>query len=290
MSHHVAEVSALPLVFREGRVLVPAYIEGVGERWFILDTAAGGSVISSRIREALQPHSRDVRRETIIGATGPTELEIVRIPGLRIGSNSHSSLWSLIADLPEFRDFGGLPVEGILGVDVLATYDVVIDIPAGSVALHPMNGTASDSFGEGGASIPFRSELQDGLVQFSIQLNQEPVEAILDTGAQYGMINWPAANLAGIVRSDADSTAGRHAGGMSGDILAVERHSVDDLCVDDLCWPSTSMNVVDLPIFHLAGFANRPAMLFGVELLANCRILVAYSSNTLHFCTDPAGP
>ena len=282
-------MSALPLVFRDGRVLIPAYIEGVGERWFILDTAAGGSVISSRIRDALQPHSRDVRRETVVGATGPTELETVRIPGLRIGTNSHSSLWTLVADLPGFGDFDHLPVEGILGVDVLANYDIVLDIPAGSVALHPMNGSASDSFGEGGASVPFHSELQDGLVQFSIRLNREPVAAILDTGAQHGMINWPAATLAGIARSDADSTAGRLAGGMSGEILAVERHPVDDLCVDELCWPSTPMNVADLPIFRMAGYADRPAMLFGAELLANCRILVAYSSNILRFCADPAG-
>src|SRR5690606_30260694 len=132
-------ISEIPMAHHEGRLLVPVELAGIGERYFLLDTAAGASVVSPRVRSALNPGPDEVRMERVIGATGAGELETVRIASLRFGSGTHVGVWALVADLPDFREFEGLAVEGILGVDVLGSYDVMIDVPGAVLVLYPQD-------------------------------------------------------------------------------------------------------------------------------------------------------
>lgn len=277
----------VPLRYVDGRLLVEVEIDGAGTSWFILDTAAGRSVISGRLRSHLAPDAPAIRRDTVQGATGPTVMEFVRLPPARVGGTAHEGLWAVVADISDFRTQEGLAVEGILGVDVLARYDVGLDVPAGMLRLHPRDGSAASSLAGPGAGVPFHSSVQDGFVQFTATLHGRPVQALLDTGARTGTLNWNAAALAGIapgsegVREDA-----RGAGGMSGKRVPGHRYVFGDLCLGERCLPPTEMRIMDLPVFRVTETADGPAMLVGADLLESCPVLLSYSTDTLHVCTE----
>ncbi len=280
---------AVPLAFVEGRLLSPVEIAGLGTHWFILDTAAGRSVISARLRRRLELPASDVRLSTVNGATGSSVMEFVRLPALRVAGDAHEGLWAVVADLPDFRTHEDRDVQGILGVDVLARYDVELDVPAGTLRLHPRDGSAASRLGARSAGVPFHSTVADGFVQFEATLHGDTVSAILDTGALAGTLNWHAAALAGVapdsegVRADA-----RGAGGLNGTRIAAHRSVFEALCIGARCLPPTELRIMDLPVFHVLGSAERPALLLGADLLADCPLLLSYSTSRLHLCPEPA--
>jgi hypothetical protein len=48
------------------------------------------------------------------------------------------------------------------------------------------------------------------------------------------------------------------------------------------------MSIADLPVFQAMGFAERPAMLLGADLLRECRVFISYSQRRVHLCGDAA--
>lgn len=281
-------VLEVPLVYTDGRLLVPMEVASVGTRWFILDTAAGRSVISQRLRDQLTLTSDAVRRDTVQGATGPVELEFVRLPGVRLAGREHEDAWVVVSGITDFREYDGLMVDGILGVELLRSYDVAIDVAADVMRLYPQDGSAIQTVEGRSVSVPFHSSLQDGFVQFAAAIAGEPVEVILDTGARDGTLNWHAADLAGITPESPGIRANaRGAGGMSGERVSASSHVIDEVCLaDSVCLVQREWRIVDLPVFRVAGTADGPAALVGADLMQTCPVLIAYSTATLHLCED----
>jgi hypothetical protein len=48
------------------------------------------------------------------------------------------------------------------------------------------------------------------------------------------------------------------------------------------------MSIADLPVFQAMGFAERPAMLLGADLLREWRGFLSYSQRRVHLCGDAA--
>jgi len=266
----------------QGRILAPVHIDGVGERLFILDTAAGASLISSGLRADLDldPGAEKTRR--VRGATGVTRLDYVRLSRLRLGDVEARGLWTLVADLAEFAPAGGREVAGILGVDILSRRDLRLDLARGVLTLRPPQARPGDAPG-----VPFHSRAQAGFVQFTAELNGAPVAAVLDTGARSGTLNWAAAGLAGLApggRGVVD-TGGRSAG-VDGVGVAHLEARVDGLCVGRACFNGAPVRIADLAVFSLVGADGGagPSMLVGADVLAVCAAEILYSQGVLRLC------
>ncbi|HEU5211037.1 MAG TPA: aspartyl protease family protein [Longimicrobiales bacterium] len=275
----------LPLVSVDGRLLTQVTVEGVGTHWFIIDTAAGRSLISADLRRELDVPDSDVRLSLVTGATGQSIMEFVRLPALHVGNAAHETPWVIVADIPDFRRYGEREVNGILGVDVLADYDVVFDVPSGVLRLHPRDGSAEQRLGSATSGVPFHSSVADGFIQFTAVLHGDSVPALLDTGAQTGTMNWRAAALAGVAAdSDGVREDARGARGMNGRSMAAHRYTFDSLCIGGRCLPPTELRILDLPVFDAIGGKDAPAVLFGVDVLYDCALLLSYSTKRLHVC------
>lgn len=279
----------LPALYVDGRILVPVTVEGAGEHWFILDTAAGGSVISNRIRALLDPGADALRQDTVIGASGRTVMEFVALPGLRIAGRVHPETWAVVADISSFReDHDGRPVDGILGVDVLMDYDVEIDLPRQTIRLHP-HGATPPAWARRRDALPFHSEAQPGFVQLTAAVAGTTVPAILDTGARGSILNWNAAGLAGVTpESDGLRVQREGSRGIDGKGMPSHRIHVRDLRVGDNPIRDRESKIADLPVFRALGLDHGPALIVGASLLEDCRAWIAYSSRQLRLC-DP-GP
>ncbi|PWE17416.1 hypothetical protein DDZ18_06965 [Marinicauda salina] len=281
-----AEPARLPISYLEERILVPVQIAGVGERYFILDTAAGRSVISADLRAGLELAPEDIDQLEVQGATGSTTLEVVTLPGLSLGGLVHDDVSAVVADLGAFRAYDGRRVEGILGVDILSRYDVAIDVPGATVTL--FQGPASHAeLGVVEDGLAFHSGVQPGFVQFNATLEGEPVAAVLDSAARVGTLNWRAAGLAGL-SADSDAVTVRDGGSRGIDGRGAESYTapVNGICLGPRCYPAMDVKIADLPVFEVLGIAGAPAMLVGAAFMADCPVLIAYSTETLHVCAD----
>lgn len=279
-----AEPVQIPISYLEDRILVPVDIAGVGERYFILDTAAGRSVISAGLRAGLTLAPEDIDELDVQGATGSITMEVVELPGLSLGGLGQEDVRAVVADVSAFRDYDGRQVEGILGVDVLSRYDVVIDVPGEALSLFedpaPLHELAVVETG-----MAFHSGVQPGFVQFNATLAGEPVAAVLDTAARIGTVNWHAAGLAGL-SADSETVTIKEGGSRGIDGRGTESYTaqLSDICLGERCYPAMGTKIADLPVFEVLGIAAEPAMLVGAAFLADCPVLIAYSTETLHVC------
>ena len=275
----------LPLVAVDGRLLTRVTVAGAGTHWFIIDTAAGRSLISAALRRELDVPDEDTRLSMVTGATGQSIMEFVRLPALRVGDDAHERPWVIVADIPDFRRYGGRKVDGILGVDVLAEYDVALDVREGLLRLHPRDGSAEARIRATSDGVPFHSSVAEGFVQFTALLHGDSVPALFDTGAQRGTLNWPAAALAGIA-ADSDGVRGDASGarGMNGRRMAAHRYTFEELCIGERCLPPTELRILDLPVFEAIAEEAAPAVLIGADVLNECSLLLSYSTRRLHLC------
>ena len=277
----------LPLVAVNGRLLTLVTIPGAGTHWFIIDTAAGRSLISATLRRELDVPNEDTRLSLVTGATGQSIMEFVRLPALRVGDDAHERPWVIVADIPDFRRYGARRVDGILGVDVLADYDVALDVREGLLRLHPRDGSAEERIRSTSDGVPFHSSVVEGFVQFTALLHGDSLPALFDTGAQRGTLNWPAAALAGVAAdSDGVREDATGARGMNGRRMAAHRYTFEKLCIGERCLPPTELRILDLPVFDAIAEEAAPAVIIGADVLKDCSLLLSYSTQRLHLCYE----
>jgi predicted aspartyl protease len=283
-----AEV-VIPLRFEDGRILVPVTLDGIGESLFILDTAAGGSVISSEFRDRLDPGPEQTRNDSVYGASGATVMEYVEIPTLSLGGHPHEGLWAVVADIAPFRHYDDYSVQGILGVDVLARFGVEIDIPGGSLRLRPHGAPAPAWVRHDDPGIPFHSDAQHGFVQFTASVAGQPAASFLDTGARSSIVNWRAAALAG-VGPDTEGLRPREEGsrGIDGNSVESFWFRFPDMRVGHAPIRREA-RIADLPVFQVLGIADGPVVLAGVDLIEACPIWIDYHASRFHLCAGSAG-
>ena len=213
-------------------------------------------------------------------------MEVANLPGLSLGDLDQKDVNVVVANLSAFGEHDGRQVEGILGVDVLSRYDVAIDVPGAAVTLFQEPAPYSE-LGVNEAGLDFHATVQPGFVQFNATLDGEPVAAVLDSAARVGTLNWQAAGLAGL-SADSPVVSIKDGGSQGIDGHGMESHTaqVSDICLGATCYPTMGVKIADLPVFNVLGIAEGPAMLVGAAFMADCPILIAYSTETLHVCAD----
>lgn len=79
------------------------------------------------------------------------------------------------------RNLSGLNVDGLIGLDILKRYHVVIDYPNGQILF------SKQPIGIRGERLPMNRML--GTIGFDADINGRPCKVILDTGAQISYVN-----------------------------------------------------------------------------------------------------
>jgi len=115
----------LSLELAYGIPIVPVFVNGQGPFRFVLDTAASKTIIDRELAERLGlPEGPEAMA---LGAGGIMPVRLTCLEELRLGELSLRDLEVGIADLSAFREVLDIPVEGILGSDVLEGSVITID-------------------------------------------------------------------------------------------------------------------------------------------------------------------
>ncbi|MFN0248428.1 MAG: aspartyl protease family protein [Kofleriaceae bacterium] len=239
-----------------GHLLVTARID---DRSYplVLDTGASVTSISTRAaRELGIEHTGTMTiNDTIVAPTGT-------VGSFALSGVEHESLPIVIVDMPDALATGA---QGILGLDVLAQHDIVVDLaieefgvyPAGSLASSPTDDRVTIEYGA------------NGLILLDVTLDDKsPIPAMLDLGATVSVLNRSAGALVG-ARGGSTHMAAR-----TGDIELAPVRAL----------------VRDTGTFTRLGLAYTPAIVLGNDVFENRRLVISYRDRVASVSSEAFDP
>lgn len=245
---------------------------------FVIDTGAERTAIARDLTEALRlPPGPNV---TVHGITSAELTPTARVSRLHFGRQRFNELV-----MPVFER-SLLAADGLLGLDILSQFRLSMNLERRTVSMTPSGPTF---FARGSASfiptrLPGGARTRAGssgqLILTNAHANGTPVEAFVDSGAQYsignaallravgGRVASRPVPLFGVTGQTIDAFAGRL------DRLRVGRHELGE----------TPLLFADLHAFRTLGLGDQPALLLGADVLYRFRrIELDYGSRRMGF-------
>lgn len=281
-----APYAEVPLIRDGGYALVPVSIGGTDSLWFVLDSAAGGSVISPATRDLLGFGEDAGIEATVTGAGGDTNFQALEIDPISIGGFTRTNVGVVVIDLTPFqKQESERTYAGILGNDFLRHFDFVLDLPRQSLRLYPRE-TDGRSHLAGLDTLACVPNLADdeGWIVMDVSVEGTPVRAIVDTGAGRSVFNWVAARQAGLTaESPGIIKSDRNTHGLGAQRAETHHYRFERVEAGQTRFRSVESRIADISIFRALGLSERPAVIFGTNYLDDRALTVSYSTRQICF-------
>lgn len=276
----VSEASAAELTLtrsERGQPLVDLAVNGKGPFTMVLDTAAGLTTVSTRLKDelGLVRIGRSPQPMQLAGGAEPIDLYTLGFVALA-GMPAPAPI-TVILDKP-LRYLK--PARGILGMNVLAHFAVDIDQPNRRLILNDF-GTPPPS-GIDWNAVPFATRYDDFIV-VDVEIGGVAAKAVIDTGANGTIVNEKLAAKLGIV-AGAD-------GVKSGEILVgggpTLKSKAGPLKLARASWSEIEVQAAQLPLFKAMEIDDGPAMILGNNVLSQVRLFIDYKNDKLYLTLPP---
>lgn len=284
-----SRIFTVPVQVERAWPVVPVAINGEQLR-FIVDTAAGGTVIDGAVAERLQLPSAGEGQ--VAGATSSSAVRNVRASRLEIGGAVHENHQMVVTNMSQFSG----NFAGILGNDVFRHYSLTVDTPGGRLTLAEAD---RPHLGAGMAcvpnALPDRGEAMTGFPLVRVQLKASaaaaPVEviAVIDSGAGATVLNWPAARALGLSPGDPRLIERRPLRGINpnSDGPPAYSYRLEGMTLAGWNVPATEVRVSEFPVFNALGLTDTPALIVGANILNQRAWAIARGAR--EFCIIPSG-
>ena len=252
------------------RMATRVVLNGRGRYRFVIDTGAGRTAIAEDVAAALNlPAGPPV---LVHGVTSAEVVRTVRIARLNFGGRRFHDIFAPV--FPRFL----LGSDGLLGLDVLSRFELVFNLSRRTVRLVPSGSdvvTISQTF-----VVPSRLTREAGrarrgrfgqLILINTLAEGIPVEAFVDSGAQYSIGNMA---LLRALRPAPERGVRRtlvQVFGVTGQTLLAEPGSVRQLEINRQRMGPTPLLFADLHAFGALDLIERPSLLIGADILYRFR-------------------
>jgi predicted aspartyl protease len=260
---------------------VPVTVVGINERpaALILDIGSDITLLSRAAALRLGVRFDDRLAIRLNGAGGQASASPAVLPEVQFGTALLRGVRAVVGR--------GLrpPIDGVLGINVLAGFELDLDAPKGEVALYRARPPACAGVPPPW-TVPFvrlpTEQERSGHLFIPATLNKQPIRALLDTGASRSTVGLPAAAAAGLTAADllrgpSSVTQSLDAAGIITRPRRFRSLQIGDDAVDD-----PVLNVADLP-------PQAGDMIIGSDYLSSRRIWIALASGTM-FASIPDQP
>jgi predicted aspartyl protease len=251
-----------------GHATVP--VEGdFGVRQFVFDTGAEGSAVYADFAEevGLKPAGS----EQLQGQTGDADVPLVQLATLTLDGTSKTSLTAVKLD----PRADGVPLAGIVGLDLFGDRTVDFDLPRKHLAL--LDTGARPIAGEGLAATPTTGNL----LTIPVTIGSVSAIAVIDTGARKTRINWKLGTLLGL--DPAKVAKGDIIQGATNKSIETGAATVSNVLLGSRKLAEAPVLVADLPVFQAFGVADRPAIILGLDWLTKTRMVVDFPARLVWF-------
>lgn len=251
-----------------GHATVP--VEGdFGVRQFVFDTGAEGTAVYADFAE--QAGLQAAGSEKLQGQTGQADVPLVRLEKLTLDGTAKAPISAVKLD----PRADGVPLAGIVGLDLFGDRTIDFDLPRKRLALlamgeHPLEG-------EGVAATPTIGNL----LTIPVRIGAVTATAVIDTGARKTRINWKLGHQLGI--DPAAIAKGDTIQGATNKAIETGATRVADVHLGEVKLADAPVLVADLPVFEAFGVADRPAIILGLDWLRGTRMVVDFPARRVWF-------
>lgn len=246
-------------------------LNGRGPFTFVIDTGAGATSIADTV--AAQLSLPPLQPMLVHGITTASVTPSVEVDRLVLSGLGFRGLRCPV--LPRDQ----LGADGLLGLDVLGKFRLSFDVTRRSASLSVRGvrivmggGTMSTGTRISRDGIRSSRGRFGQLILTQVVVEDQPVAAFIDSGAQYSIGNLALRRAIAARRRD----GGRLSRtiplyGVTGQSLQAELARVDDLKLGNSRLGATPLLFADLHCFETLGLSGRPALLVGADLLGRFR-------------------
>ena len=265
-----------------GRLATDVYVNGQGPFQFLIDTASSRSLIFEHVRARLNLTQSQPGRMTVYGINDVADVMPVKPHELRLAGESIPDL--TMGVLPDIEASGP---DGILGVDVLARYFVVLDRSTMRIKLLPPGKASAHSYTDWSEVELLPRALKKFPIQFwylKARFNGWAINSLFDLGASLTMLNWGAAERLGVHKIRFESFGPPPA--LLQDVLGKEAPAVRadglEVKLPGKSWTKQFAIIADAPVFSYFDLEEQPAAIFGLELLRNTSLAIDFAGQRLY--------
>jgi len=264
-----------------GRLATDVYVNGQGPFQFVIDTASSRSLIFERARQKLNLTQARPGRMRIYGINDLADVMPVQPRELRVAGEIIPDLMMGVLPNTDSSD-----PDGILGVDVLSRYFLVLDRGAMQIKFLPPDQANARPYA-GWSEVELLSRpLKKFPIQFwylKTRFNGWGINSLFDLGATLTMLNWGAAERLGVRKSRFSSYGPPPT--MLQDVLGKRapalRASGLDVHLPGKSWFKQSAIIADAPVFSHFDLEEKPAAIVGLDLLRNNSLAVDFAGQKL---------
>jgi predicted aspartyl protease len=283
----VPALAALPAeqpyrIAEYGRLVTDVTIDGQGPFSFLIDTASSTSLIFEHVRKKLNLDQSQPQNLVIYGINDVSQAIPVRPHLLTVAGEEIKDL--TIGVLP---DNGGDEPDGVLGLDVLARYFVVLDRQAMLFKLLPPGAASARPYQDWAEARLTERPLKKFPIHFwylSARFNDRRFTTLLDLGAGVTMMNWDAAEELGLHKRDF-SRFGPPPDELQ-DVLGKSSPAVRvmnlDVGLPGKTWERQLAIVSDAPVFGYFDLEERAAVIMGPGLLRDTSLAIDFADGELY--------
>jgi predicted aspartyl protease len=265
-----------------GRLVTDVYIDGQGPFSFLIDTASSTSLMFEHVRKKLSLGQSQPQNLLVYGINDVTEAMPVKPRSLTVAGEEIKDL--TIGVLPES---GADEPDGVLGLDVLARYFVVLDRHAMRLKLLAPGPASAKPYEDWAQAQLTERPLRKFPIHFwylNARFNQRRFTTLFDLGAGTTMMNWDAAEELGVHKRDFNRY-GPPPEDLQ-DVLGKSSPAVRvmnlDVGLPGKSWERQLAIVSDAPVFGYFDLDERPAAIMGPGLLRNTSLAIDFAAGRLY--------
>jgi predicted aspartyl protease len=286
-------VTALDADISGGVLLVKIQIEG-HDTWAQIDTGSPIELIDKALAEELKLPLRPARDGAFYDAAGKSAQHFVMVHKLSLNGMVAEDIPFLVTG--EGRSGGPSKIGGVFGANFLSAYDVELDLAHGKVNLFTKDHCPGNVvyWTQDYDVVPFRI---DGSLHatFMANLDDEPLRALLDTGASSTILSSQVARHRfnfdpGAAGTEPDGNM--YSGG--GTAMPYYRHQFGSLTIGGVQIRNPELRVIadkmtriirdHAPIDHTQlGTTEETPLILGLNYLSKLRVYIAYSEHKVYF-------
>ena len=294
----LVKIADWPIRLERNRLLVDGAINGQ-KIAVMLDTGSMKTLILRAAAVRLGLSLSDATRERLFGVGGETKVEVAVVDEFRVGQAVQKQMRMLVAGEHDLGD----QVAVLLGEDFFQRFDVEFDLAHNAVRLFQPKDCDGVSLaywantGAGEVEFEALNEMRPRII-LPIQINGEPLKAMLDSGASLSVLEKADAARVGVTPETSGVIAtggGRGMGKRSVDTwlgpfrsFTIGNETIRDTEIrfsdtfKDATYSVTGSNVPKK-------IKTDSSMMLGADFLRSHRMLVAHSQRKIYF-TYSGGP
>ncbi len=263
------------------RLITDVYINGQGPFTFLIDTASSCSLIFEHVRKKLDLTRSQPEHLLVYGINDVAEALPVKPERISVAGQEVKGLTlGVLPDDPTEPD-------GVLGVDFLSHYFVVLDRGTMRLKLLPPGEDSARAYQGWAEARLMPRPLKKFDIHFwylSIRINDRDFTTLFDLGAGTTMMNWNAAERLGLHKRDFT-----HFGPPPEELQDVLGKRAPAVRVENVevrlsgrFWERQEMVVADAPVFDYFDLDEQAAAIVGPGLLRDTSLAIDFAGQKLY--------